>query len=166
MNSHRATARLAKIMRQNETVQLSNVLRPNGEFIESSIETMNCLLDTLASGSREVNYSKATEEPNDNTAVLATHDEIVSSICFLKQMEQAINELRPFKTPGTDDIYPVLLQKGWNSIRNIYQTIFQMCLKYTYVPKVHGYVPKVWKGLVSSSPNPAKKTIMKLSLSG
>ena len=97
---------------------------------------MNCLLDTLAPGSREVNYSNAAEKPNDNTAVLPTHDEIVSSICSLEKMERAINEFLPFKTPGPDGIYPVLLQKGWNSIRNIHQTIFQMCLKYSYVPKV------------------------------
>ena len=123
-------------MRRNETVQLSNVLRPNGQFTESSVETMNYLLDTLAPASREVNYSKAAEEPHDNTAVLPTHDEIVCSICSLEKMERAINEFLPFKAPGPDGIYPVLLQKGWNSIRNIYQTIFQMCLKYSYVPKV------------------------------
>ena len=51
-------------------------------------------------------------------------------------MERAINEFLPFKTPGPDGIYPVLLQKGCNSIKNIYQTIFQMCLKHSYVPKV------------------------------
>ena len=51
MNSYCATARLAKIMRRNETVQVSNLLRPNGEFTESSVETMSCLLDTLAPGS-------------------------------------------------------------------------------------------------------------------
>ena len=53
---------------------------------------MNCLLDTLAPGSREVNYSKAAEEPNDNTAMLPTHDEIINSICSLEKMERAINE--------------------------------------------------------------------------
>ena len=30
----------------------------------------------------------------------------------------------------------MLLQKGWNSIKNLYQIIFQTCLKYSYVPKV------------------------------
>ena len=151
MNSHCATARLAKIMRRNETVQLSNVLRPNGQFTESYVETMNCLLDTLSPGSREANYSKAAEQPNDNTAVLPTHDEIVSSICSLEKMERAINKFLPFKTPGPDGIYPVLLQKGWNSIRNIYQTIFQMCLKYSYVPKV-------WKeGTFIFIPKPGKQ---------
>ena len=117
MNSHCATTRLAKIMRRNETVQVSNVLRPNGEFTESSVETMNCLLDTLAPGSREVNYSKAAEEPNDNSAVLPTLDEIVSSICSLEKMERAINEFLPFKMPAPDGIYPVLLQIGWNSFK-------------------------------------------------
>ena len=134
-----------KLCVETKRCKLSNVLRPNDEFTESSVETMNCLLDTLAPGSREVNYSKAAEEPNDNTAVLPTHDEIVSSICSLEKMERAINEFLPFTTPRPDGIDLVLLQKSWNSIRNIYQTR---------------------KGLVSSSLNPVKKTIMKLSLSG
>ena len=135
INSDYATARLAKIMRRNKTVQMSNVLRPNGEFTESSVETMNCLLDTLAPGSREVNYSKAAKDPNEKT-VLPTYDEIVISICSLEKMERTINEFLPYKTPEPDGIYPVLPQKGLNSIRNIYQTIFQTCLKYRYVPKV------------------------------
>ena len=88
------------------------------------------------------------------------YDEIVNSICSLEKMERATNEFLPFKTPGPDGIYPVLLQKGWNNIKNIYQKIFQTCLKYSYVPKA-------WKeGTVSLSLNPEKKTIMKLSFSG
>ena len=85
MNSHCATARLAKIMRRNETMQVSNVLRPNGQFTESSFETMSCLLDTLAPGSREVNYSKAAEEPNVNTAVLPTHAKLLAPSVHLKR---------------------------------------------------------------------------------
>ena len=145
-----------KLCVETKRFRVSNILRPNGEFTESSVETTNCLLDTLAPGSREVYYSKAAEEPNDNTAVLPTHDEIVSSICSLEKMERAINEFMPFKTPGPDCIYPVLLQKGWNSIRNIYQTIFQMCLKYSYVPKV-------WKkGTGIFIPKPGKENYHKV----
>ena len=112
MNSQSETARLAKIMRRNETVQVSNVLRPNGEFTKSSVETMNCLLDTLAPGSREVGLdcSKATEELNEHTVI--TDDEIVSSIFSLEKMERAISEFQPFKAPGPDGIYPVLLKKA------------------------------------------------------
>ena len=134
MNSHCATARLAKLMRRNETVRVSNVLRPYGEYTKSTAETMNCLLNTLAPGSREVRCNHAAEETDENIEV-TTDDEIVNSICSLEKMERAINEFLPFKTPGPDGIYPVLLQKGWNNIRNIYQNIFQTCLKYSYVPK-------------------------------
>ena len=134
MNSHCATARLAKIMRRNETVRVSNVLRPNGEYTKSTAETINCLLDTLAPGSREVRCNHAAEEIDENIEV-TMNDEIVNSICSLEKMERAINEFLPFKTPAPDGIYPELLQKGWNNIKNIYQNIFQTCLKYSYVPK-------------------------------
>ena len=150
MNSHCATARLAKLMRRNETVQVSNVLRPNGEFTKSTAETKNCLLGTLAPESREVSYNQTAEEPHENIA-LTMDDEIVSSICSLEKMERAINKFRPFKTPGPDGIYPVLLQQGCNCIRNIYQNIFQTCLKYSYVPKA-------WKeGTGIFIPKPDKK---------
>ena len=137
MNSHCATAQLAKIMRRNETIRVSNVLRPNGEYTKSTAETMNCLLDTLAPGSREVRCIHAAEETDENIEV-TMDDKIVYSICSLEKMERAINEFLPRKTPGPDSIYPVLLQKGWNNIKNIYQNVFQTCLKY-------GYVPKAWK---------------------
>ena len=111
MNSHCATARLAKLMRRNETVRVSNVLRPNGEYTKSTAETINCLLDTLALGSREVRCNHAAEETDENIEV-TMDDEIVNSICSLEKMKRVVNEFLPFKTPGLDDNYPVLLQKG------------------------------------------------------
>ena len=111
MKSQSAIARLTKVVGHNETVQISNVLRPDGKFTESAGETIDCLLDILAPGSREVSCSKTADEPNKNT-VSITDVEIVNSICSLEKMEKAINEFQPFKAPGPDGIYPVLLQKG------------------------------------------------------
>ena len=159
MNSRSATARLAKIMRRNETVQVSNVLRPNGEFTKSSVETMNCLLDTLAPGSREVNYSKAAE-PSDNTAVLSKHDEIVSSICSLEKMERAINEFLPFTTLG-QTVFTWCYCKKAGIVLEIYTKPFSKCARSAAMCRKYRR-----KGLVSSSLNPVKKTIVKLSLSG
>ena len=123
MKSQSAIARLTKVMGRNETVKISNVLRPDEKFTESAGKTRNCLLDILAPGSREVRCSNTADKPNKNT-VSITDVEIVNSICSLEKMNKAINEFQPFKAPGPDGIYPVLLQKGWNSIKNIYQTIF------------------------------------------
>ena len=48
-------------------------------------------------------------------------------------MEAAINEFQPFEAPGPDGLYPVLLQKGWNQLKEYYHVIFQACLRHSYV---------------------------------
>ena len=53
-------------------------------------------------------------------------------------MEAPINEFQPFKAPGLDGLYPVLLQKAWNQLKGYYHVIFQACLR-------HSYVPSAWK---------------------
>ena len=49
-------------------------------------------------------------------------------------METALNEFQPFKAPGPDGLYPVLLQKGWNQLKAYYHVIFPACLRYSYEP--------------------------------
>ena len=49
-----------------------------------------------------------------------------------------INEFQPFTAPGSDGLYPVLLQKGWNQLKGYYHVIFQAWLR-------HSYVPLAWK---------------------
>ena len=39
-------------------------------------------------------------------------------------MEAAINEFQPFKAPGPDGLYPVLLQKGWKLTERILPCYF------------------------------------------
>ena len=53
-------------------------------------------------------------------------------------MEAAINEFQPLKAPGPDGLYPVLLQSGWNQLKEFYQVIFQACVN-------HSDVPLAWK---------------------
>ena len=38
--------------------------------------------------------------------------EIIANICSFERMEEAINQFQPFKAPGPDGLYPVLVQKG------------------------------------------------------
>ena len=38
--------------------------------------------------------------------------EMIANISSFKRVEAAINEFQPFKAPGPDGLYPVLLQKG------------------------------------------------------
>jgi len=47
MKTQNATARLAKAIHRIKAMQVSNVIKPNGDFTESPTETINCLLDAL-----------------------------------------------------------------------------------------------------------------------
>ena len=85
--------------------------------------------------------------------------EMIANICSFERMEAAINEFQPFKAPGPDGLYPVLLQKGWNQLKEYYHIIFQACQRLSYVPLA-------WKeAQVYFSPNPERKAIMKLNIS-
>ena len=53
MNSQTPTAPLVKIIRRNETVRVSNVIKHNGEFTKSQLETLNYLLDILLPGCQQ-----------------------------------------------------------------------------------------------------------------
>ena len=64
--------------------------------------------------------------------------EMIANISSFKRVEAAINEFQPFKAPGPDGLYPVLLQKGWNELKGYYHVIFQVSLR-------HSYAPLAWK---------------------
>ena len=66
--------------------------------------------------------------------------------------EAVIYEFQPFKAPGPDGLYPVLLQKGWNQLKGYYNVIFQTCLR-------HSFMLSVWKeGTGIFLPKPVKES--------
>ena len=138
MNSQTPTARLVKIIRRNETVRINNVIKHNGEFTNSPLETLNYLLDTLSPGSQQTENCATKYDLVDNPFMRPKDTEMIANICSFERLEAAINEFQPFKAPWPDGLYPLLLQKGWNQLKEYYQVIFQACLR-------HSYVPLAWK---------------------
>ena len=149
MNSQTPTARLVKIIRRNETVRVSNIIKHNGEFTKSPLETLNYLLDIVSPGSQQTENRATRSDLVDNPFMRPEDTEMIANICSFERMEAAaINEFQPFKAPGPDGLYPVLLQKGWNQLKEYYHVIFQACLR-------HSYVPLAWKegtGIFLSKP--------------
>ena len=119
MNSQTPTARLVKIIRRNETVRSSNVIKHNGEFTKSPLETLNYLLDILSPGSQQTENRATRSDLVDNPFMRSENTEMIANICSFEHMEAAINEFQPFKPLGPDGLYPVLLQKGWNQLKKI-----------------------------------------------
>ena len=85
--------------------------------------------------------------------------EMIVNICSFERMEAAINEFQPFKAPGPDGHYPVLVQKGWNQLKGYYHVIFQAWLRHCLaICHRHGK-----KAQVYFSPNPERKATLKLN---
>ena len=59
---------------------------------------------------------------------------MIANICSFERREAAINEFQPFKAPGSDGLFPVLLEKDWNQLKGYYRVIFQACLRHSFVP--------------------------------
>ena len=138
MNSQTPMARLVKIIRRNETVRVSSVIKHNGEFTKSPLETLNYLLDILSPGSQQTENHATRSDLVDNLFMRPEDIEMIANICLFERMEAAINEFQPLKAPGPDGLYLVLLQIGWNQLKGYYHVIFQACLR-------HSNVPLAWK---------------------
>ena len=157
MNCQTPTARLVKAMRRNETVRVSDVIKYNEEFTKSPQETLNYLFDILSLGSQQTENHATSSDSVDNAFMRPEDTEMIANICSFERMDTAINEFQPFKAPEPDRLYPVLLPKGWNPLKEYYHVIFQACLRLSYVPLA-------WiEGTDIFLPNPERKAILKLN---
>ena len=124
MNSPTPTARLVKIIRSNKMVRFSNVIKHNGEFTKSLQETLNYLRDILSPGSQQTENRATRYNLVDNPFMRPKDTEMIANMPSFERMEATINEFQPFKAPGPDGLYPVLLQKGWNQLKGYYHVNF------------------------------------------
>ena len=109
MNSQTPTARLVAIIQRNETERVSNVFKHNGEFTKSPLETLNYQLDILLLGSQQTENHTIGYDLANNLFLRPEDTEIIANLCSFERMEVAINKFQPFKAPGPDGLYPVLL---------------------------------------------------------
>ena len=102
MNSQAPTARLVKIIRRNETVHVSNVIKHNGEFTKSPLETLNYLFDILSSGCQQTEHHVTRCDLVNNPFMRHEDAKMIAKICSFERMKAAINKFQPFKAPEPD----------------------------------------------------------------
>ena len=93
-------------------MRVSNVIQHNGEFTKSPLETLNYLLDISLPGSQQTENLATRYGLADNPFMRPKDTEMIANIHLIERTEAAINEFQPFKSPGPDGLYSVLLQKG------------------------------------------------------
>ena len=55
-----------------------------------------------------------------------------------EKAKYAVDQFKPYKSPGGDGVYPIMLQKGWETLKPIFLLICRASLKL-------GHVPKIWQ---------------------
>ena len=94
-----ATARLVKIIRNNETVRVSNVIKHDGEFTKSPLETMNYLLDILSPGSQQTENHTTRSDLVDIPFVRPEDTEMIASICSLERIGSSYQRIPTIQSP-------------------------------------------------------------------
>ena len=103
MNSQTPTARLVKIIQKNETVRVSNVIKHNGEFTKSPLETLNYLLDILSTGSQQIENRAIRTDLVDNPFMRTEDTEMIANICSFQRMKQLLTNFNHSKLQGQTD---------------------------------------------------------------
>ena len=142
INSMRDTTRLIKLLKRDKRTKLTHLQTDEGTIVTKPEELLTTLLD---------NFFPSNPNPMDlgeETFDLPMIHEIITT----PRIGHAVRAFQPFKQPGKDGIYPILLQKGLDHIEQPLAEIFRASLTF-------GHIPELWRtARVAFLPKPGKST--------
>lgn len=131
-----SAARLQKIMARDPTFRIGNLVKPDGSYTTNGDETLEILMNTHFPDNRS---AASVLDPGLTECHSSGRDwREASATASVKRIRAAISTFKPFKSPGPDGIYPVLLQEGLDVILPILCRLFRSSL-------VLGHIPKCWR---------------------
>ena len=124
-------ARLYKILKWDSNSQLGSIEKPDGSFTNSPEETLQCMLDVHLS---DPELPDPGAEVLDHGPILSGLEEVIVTG---EKAKFAVDQFKPYKSPGGEGVYPILLQQGWETIEPVFLMICRASIKL-------GYIPKIW----------------------
>jgi len=122
--------------------------KENGTYTKSSDEVVEVLMQAHFPGTKSVE----TSEPQPIRTPNATDWNLAETIVTNRRLEWAISTFKPYKSPGSDGLYPIVMQKASRGIMKPMKRIMQAVL-------AMGYIPESWrKVLVKFIPKPGRAT--------
>jgi ribonuclease HI len=142
-------ARLYKVLSKDSTQEVGFIKKSDGTHTDSQEATMARLLEVHFPG-----CTNAPENEEDGIAVNSPSNEdrdVACQIVSEDRLAWAIGTFSPYKSPGIDEIYPVMLQKALPVISRTLCRLFNVCLAW-------GYMPRAWRKVrVVFIPKPGRK---------
>lgn len=156
----KATSRLHKVLAKNPAKEPGILKNENNSYTSNSHEAAQLLLNTHFPGcvSQEnseihVNngsFNEVAANVNNLAEYTDTQQIDINNTVNYDRVRWAIHSFEKYKSPGFDNIYPIMLQKGWNIMGEHIVNIYKACLDL-------GHVPKKWNEVkVVFIPKPGK----------
>jgi hypothetical protein len=145
--------RLVKALGISKTNPLTTIRKENGELTESGKSTLNIMIGTHFPDSTVIDNNQDILNRIDTGVQIRTYRrdwEISKKVVDEVKLRWAIESFQPYKTPGPDMIYPILLQKGMPLLTSHLCRLFRACIAF-------GYTPQAWSRVrVVFLPKPGK----------
>lgn len=149
-----AAAKLQKILSKQPANPLGTLKVPGGGFTADGKDTLELMLQT------HLPDSVITSGPDDQLEQEGLYNrtsraswETAKKVVTYGRARWAVTSFQPFKSPGPDGVYPVLLQQGWDIIGPLLSRLFRASVAF-------GYVPHNWKmARVVFIPKPGKNPL-------
>ena len=125
-------ARLYKILKWDSNSQLGSIEKMDGSFTNSPEETLQCMLDIHLS---DPELLEPGNEVLEHNPILSDLGEVIVTG---EKAKYAVDQFKPYKAPGGDGVYPILLQEGWETLEPVFLMICRASLKL-------GHIPKIWQ---------------------
>ena len=126
-------SRLQKALSKDHTGNIGSLRTEDGRCTETVEDTLQELLQKhFPNCARTENPTSKDLDPC-KTAMKRDWEE-AKKIITPERVEWGINEFKPFKSPGTDGIYPVMLQKGLAVLRHPLCEILRASLALSHIP--------------------------------
>jgi len=136
-------SRVYKLLDKANTAPLGMLKLPSGQWTNTLEEAYKHLLETHFPGCQLVSNGSngSTSEPFLSAGkkwVPNTNWHVASTVITPDRIRWAIKTMAPFKSPGIDGIYPILLQKGLQHLLDPLCDIYRASLAL-------GYIPQIWR---------------------
>lgn len=150
------SARLMKILKQDRSIQIGAIKRSDGSTTPNLQSTLEELLKAHFPRCRVLEDIADTQNNQGNYKYKTEIHASLSKIVNNQTIEWAVKSFQPYKAPGEDGVYPVLLQKSLPYIKYLLIAIFRASINLGYIPRCFrlvrvAFIPKAGKGDYTSA---------------
>ena len=107
MEDHNAASKIQNIMKKRKIKQIGTLRRMDGTYTGTPKETLEELLHRLFPDDTEF-----TEYLFNINLTNLLNEEQILEIVNKTTTKSALQGFKPYKSPGEDGIYPIMIQKG------------------------------------------------------